>query len=243
MSTPVQSIREIVQSHPSAAAVLERFEINLCKQGESSLLDACRDLQLSVDQVLEKLAAAENAASGARAIDPSTLSLAQLIQHIVRVHHQYIRQELPRLENLARKIAIKHGERAPEFKRIAAVVTELRQDLLAHLEKEENVLFPYIAQMDQEPLIAFTPPQACFRSVTHPVFMMVQEHELALLLSAELEQLTQGFTPTDWACTNQVGFIGGLREFSEDLNRHVHLENTLLFPRAVALEDALNPRS
>lgn len=239
MPTPVQSIRDIVTAQPSAAAILERFEINLCKQGENSLREVCSELQLSVEQVLEKLTAAENAANGSRELDPAVAPLAQLIQHIVRSHHVYVRQELPRLEHLAHKIATKHGDRAPEFKRIAAVISELRQDMSSHFEKEEQVLFPYIAQMDQEPLIAFVPPQACFHSVAQPVFMMVQDHETVSRLTAELEQLTHGFTPADWACTNHIGFIGALREFRDNLARHVELENDFLFPRAIELEAKL----
>lgn len=240
MPTPVQSIRDIVTAQPSAAAILERFEINLCKQGDHLLNEVCSELQLSIEQVLEKLTAAENAANGAQEFNPSAVPLAQLIQHIVRAHHLYVRQELPRLEHLAHKIATKHGDRAPEFKRIAEVISEIRQDMSAHFEKEEQVLFPYIAQMDEEPLITFTPPQACFHSVAQPVFMMVQDHEVVGRLAAEIEDLTHGFKPADWACTNHIGFIGALREFKNNLDRHVQLENDFLFPRAIQLEAKLN---
>src|SRR5947209_1035966 len=222
MATPVQSIRTIVASSPSAAAILEQFDINLCKQGESSLQQACAQLQLSVDQVLEKLEAAERVATGAVEFEPASMSLTRLIQHIVRTHHVYVRHELPRLEQLAQKIESKHSGSLPAISRIAEILTELRIDMFAHLEKEEGVLFPFIAQMDQEPLIAYAPPQACFHTVAQPIFMMVQEHELAESLTIELQKLTSNYTAPEWACANLIGFFGSLRALQSDLRQHVH---------------------
>ena len=107
MSTATQSIREIVTSKPSAAKIFHRFDIDLCVQADLSLEGACQELQLSVDQVLEKLADAEVQERGGLAFDPANVSLGRLIQHIVRVHHHCVRQELPDLAEMASKVAAK----------------------------------------------------------------------------------------------------------------------------------------
>jgi regulator of cell morphogenesis and NO signaling len=242
MPTSTQSIREIIATQPSAARVFERFDIDLCSQAESSLDCACAELQLSVDQVLEKLANAEAQENGGSPIDPATLSIERLIQQIVRVHHQYIRQELPRLAEMAQRLAAKRSDRAPDLKIVEALLEELRTDLFSHIQKEEQVLFPFISQMGQDSTVAYPPAHACFRSVSHPIFMMEQEHESANHIVAELCRLTGGFEPPEWACGTHIAFFAGLRAFETDLRQHVHLENDVLFPRAIRLEAELNCR-
>ena len=162
MSTATQSIREIVTSRPSAASIFHRFDIDLCVQADLSLEAACRELQLSVDQVLEKLADAEVEKPGGLAFDPLDVSLGRLIQHIVRVHHHCVRQELPALAEMASKVAAKRSDRDPELVKVAELVEELRSEMYAHIEKEEQVLFPFISQMDQESIVAYPPAHACF---------------------------------------------------------------------------------
>ncbi len=243
MPTSTQSIREIVTQHPSSAKVFHRFDIDLCLQADLSLEGACLELQLSVDQVLENLADSEAKEPGGSAIDAATLPLARLIQHIVRVHHHCVRQELPRLAEMASKVATTRGDRAPELAKVAQLIEQLRSEMYAHIQKEEQVLFPFISQMDQESIIAYPPTHACFRSVSHPIFMMEQDHESADHIVAELIRLTNHFEPPSWACATHVALFAGLRDFEADLRRYVHLENDVLFPRAIQLETELRARS
>lgn len=239
MATATHSIREIISSQPTAAAILQRFDIDVCAHANDSLREACADQQLSVEQVLEKLEdGAANEAGGAE-IDPANLTPSRLIQHIVRVHHQNVRQELPRLVELARIVAERHGNRAPELKRIQVLTEELRTELVEHIRKEEQVLFPYIAQLNDSPLTAFHPPQACFSRVGQPVFIMAQEHERAKQLVTELRELAYDFKPPVWACSTFVAFFSGLRLFAARLDQHICLENDVLFPRAIKLESEL----
>jgi regulator of cell morphogenesis and NO signaling len=242
MPTSTQSIREIVATQPSAAKVFHRFDIDLCSQAEKSLDGACAELQLSVDQVLEKLADAETQEHGGSPVDPASLPIGRLIQLIVRVHHQHVRQELPRLEEMAQKLAAKRSDRAPELKNVAKLLEELRADMFAHIQKEEQVLFPFISQMDQDSIIVYPPAHTCFRSVAHPVSKMMQEHESANHIVAELRRLTLGFQPPEWACTTHASLFAGLNEFETDLKQHAHLENDVLFPRAIEMEAELNSR-
>ena len=233
MATATQSIREIVSSQPTAAAILQRFDIDVCAQANESLHDACAHLQLSIEQVLEKLE------DGGQLARPSEFTPSRLIQHIVRVHHKNVRQELPRLVEMAHAIADKHGERAPELRQVELLVADLHAEMCEHLRKEEHVLFPYIAQVDEAPLLAYRPPQQCFSKVGQPVFVMVQEHERALLMLAELGQLTDDFKPPVWACAGLAALYQGLRVFAANLEEHIRLENDVLFPQAIAMEAEL----
>jgi regulator of cell morphogenesis and NO signaling len=212
-------------------------------QADLSLEGACQELQLSVDQVLEKLADAEAKERGCETFDPSTLSLGRLIQHIVRAHHLQVRQVLPGLSEMASKVAAKRQDRAPELVKVAELVEKLRCEMYAHIEKEELVLFPYISQMDQESAAAYPTAHICFRSVTHPIFVMEQEHESAEHIMAELIHVTNHFEPPTWACATHIALYSGLREYEADFRQHVHLENDVLFPRAIQLEAELKKRS
>jgi regulator of cell morphogenesis and NO signaling len=140
MSTSTQSIREIVQTQPSAARVLERFEIDLCGQAEKSLDNTCAELQLSVDQVLEKLAHADAQEHGNSFANPETLSMERLIQHIVRVHHQCVRQELPRLAEMAQRLADKRSDRAPELRKVAADRRVAYRYVRPHPKRRERLI-------------------------------------------------------------------------------------------------------
>lgn len=243
MPSSTQSIREIVTQYPSSAKVFHRFDIDLCLQADLSLEGACQELQLSVDQVIEKLTDSEAQERGGMALDPATLSLARLVQHIVRIHHHCVRQELPRLAEMALKLAATRGDHAPKLAKVAELIEKFRGQMYTHIQKEEQVLFPFISQMDQESIVAYPPSHACFRSVTHPIFMMEQEHESADHIVAELIRLTNHFEPPSWACATHIALFSGLREFEADLKQHVHLENDVLFPRAIQLEAALKVRS
>lgn len=235
MPTATQSIREIISSNPSAAAVLQRFHIDVCAQANETLADACADLQLSVEQLLEKL----GDASGVAGANPAELATGRLIQHIVRIHHRDLRQELPRLVELAHTVAERYAQRAPELRRIELLVTDLHADMTAHISKEEQLLFPYIAQLGDAPVLAFRPPHPTFSKVGQPVFLMAQEHERAKVLMAELRAVTDYFKPPVWACSSLVALYAGLRSFADAFSEHIRLEDEVLFPRAIALEEEL----
>jgi regulator of cell morphogenesis and NO signaling len=239
MPTATQSIREIVTAQPSAANIFHRFDIDLCGQADLQLLEACKALQLSVEQVLEKLADAEVRRPGAVPLDPATLSVTRLIQHIVRVHHQCVRQELPRLAEMAHKVAMKQGNRVPELHTVADLAGKLHHELHAHIEKEEQVLFPFISQMDQETPVAYPAARISFHSVASPILMMKRDRESIDHSMAEIVRLTNRFEIPAWACTTHVALFSGFREFEADLKQHFHLEDDVLFPRAVQMETEL----
>ena len=125
---------------------------------------------------------------------------------------------------------------------VAESTIQLCADLFNHIQKEELILFPFIAPMEEKLLHDGAPAHACFRSVAQPVSMMMQEHESADRIMAELRRLTQGFELPDWACVTYSALFSGLHAFQADLAQHVHLENDVLFPRAIEMEAKLNQK-
>lgn len=236
MSVSNQSIREIVAEHPYAATVFQRFDIDLCAQADATLSAACRELQLSVDQLLEKLEEAERKEKGTSAIDPQSLSLERLIQHLVRIHHQYVRQELPALAEMARKLAEQRADRAPELRQVEVLVTRLRTEMVAQIQKEEQILFPLISQLAQGLPMVHRSSGEGVGSLGYAVSIMMRQHEDADRIIGELRQLTQGFEAPAWACVTHSALLARLRAFEADLKQHLYLENDILLPRAIQLE-------
>ncbi len=231
--SPDQTVREIALADPSLIRVFERFGIDYCCGGRKPLAQSCQELQLSLEQVMEKLAEAQGTASAKEQNNWQEARLANLITYIVRNYHARVRQELPRLLGLSAKVASKHGSRHPELLRVHELSQELDEDMSAHLRKEEEILFPYISRLEG----ADAEPQCtCFPTVAYPIAVMVQEHESAGSIIAELRQITSGYQPPEDACPTYRGLYTALHEFEQDLHKHVHLENNILFPRAIALE-------
>lgn len=240
MPAATQSIREIVAMQSSAAAILQRFDIDLCARADESLSKACAELQLSMEQVLEKLADAAAGEGKATAADLAGYSLSRIIQHIVRMHHQYVRRELPRLVAMSHQLAGRHEGRASALKSVAVALDALHTEMLAHLQKEEQILFPFIAQMGDQ-AAGFTPPgSARFHTVGQPIAMMIREHDSAEALIAEIRHLTNNFEMPARACSTHIALYTGLREFEADLREHARVENEVLFPRAIEMESTLS---
>jgi regulator of cell morphogenesis and NO signaling len=162
--------------------------------------------------------------------------LGKLAQHIVEKHHAYVRAELPRLQMLAEKVVRRHGDTQPHLVEIQRLVGEISAELTQHLMKEEIVLFPYVTKLEYAELAGTAAPRACFDGVERPIAVMTQEHEHAGEALAQIRELTDGFTPPVGACPTYLAYFQGLHEFERDLHQHVHLENNVLFPRAIELE-------
>jgi regulator of cell morphogenesis and NO signaling len=235
MITATSTLRAIALESPSTIRVFERLQLDYCCGGNRALSDACAQKGLDVETVLAQITEAENSTRAASE-DLTQATLSALIRHIVATHHTYIRGELPRLSQFAQRCATKHGPSHPELVHVESQLATLAEDLLFHLNKEERILFPYIESLEASRNGNGEPPHACFASVESPIAAMVHEHESAGALLSEMRTATNGFTPPEGACPTLVGFLHSLDAFERDLHRHVHLENNLLFPRAIALE-------
>jgi len=237
MIATTQTVREIALEQPQSIRVFESFGIDYCCGGRKPLDEACVASNLSVDEVL----AALDSAAGTVVplpVDWSHALLWRLINHIVETHHSYVKRELPRLAILAQKVVNRHGDTQAHLPAIQKAVVQLDDELTHHLAKEENILFPYIAALETALDSGSAHPDACFGTVANPISMMTSEHEAAGALLAEIRNLSNRFTTPVGACPTYHAFYDGLREFEQDLHQHIHLENNILFPRAIELEAA-----
>jgi regulator of cell morphogenesis and NO signaling len=235
MPTLTETVREIALRQPSSIRVFEQFGIDYCCGGRKPLAEACAEHNLTIDAVVAALESA-SAISAEPVQDWSNASLQSLAEHITANHHSYVKRELPRLYELAAKVVARHGANHAELPAIQSAVLQLGDELTQHLAKEEMVLFPYITKLETALATGGGMPQSCFGTVENPIAMMTSEHEAAGELLAEIGRLSNHFTTPQDACPTYHAFYDGLHEFERDLHQHIHLENNILFPRAIALE-------
>ncbi|SRR6266568_67892 len=235
MTATTLTVREIALEQPSSIRVFEHFGIDYCCGGRKPLTEACSARNIAVDAVIAALEAAEKAPQAATE-DWNSMPLASLSAHIVATHHAYVKKELPRLAELAKKVVNRHGATKAELPIIQAKLAQLDEELTQHLVKEEVILFPYVASLERAVGEGSSRPQGCFGTVANPIAMMTREHDAAGTLLAEIRNLSNNFTTPPDACPTFHAFYDGLSEFEQDLHHHIHLENNVLFPRAIALE-------
>ena len=165
-------------------------------------------------------------------------NLTALMARIVNTHHVYLRRKLPRLEEIMAKMTGNHGRERPELFTIQQLLQDLRDDLTAHLAKEEQILFPFVERLERSRESGGPAPAACFQSVQFPIRVMFAEHDRAETLLAELRSATGNYNPPKGACDCYARFFEGLANLETDLLEHIRVENQELFPRAVQLEEA-----
>lgn len=235
MATTTTTVREIAQTQPSSIRVFEQYGIEYCCGGGERLIEACAAKDVDVDAVISALeAAVRNESSQEK--NWTKESLLDLTKHIVATHHAFCKSELPRLSGLAIKVVKVHGGTNPELALIRAKLAELADELTDHLAEEEVVVFPMIMKLEAEKVGAKVELEESHISVGNPLAALIQEHDHAGVLLAEIRSLSRDFNPPENACTTYQAFFEGLKEFERDLHRHVHLENNILFPRAIKLE-------
>jgi regulator of cell morphogenesis and NO signaling len=229
-----KTVAQIALENPNAAREFEKLGIDYCCGGKRGLEAACASANVSVDEVLKRLEAASP--SSADVPNFEAMSLADLIAHITSTHHVFIRNECPRVQELANKVATKHGETHPELVQVRDIFAAQADELSVHLMKEEQILFPYIVQMEEAKVAGEAAPPAMFGTVANPIRMMEREHDGAGDALRVLRSVTQNYFLPEDACTSYQLLYQGLQAFEADLHQHIHLENNLLHPRALALE-------
>ena len=230
--TDTTTVGEIAGALPASVRVFQRHGIDFCCGGKKPLTVVCREHGLSFTEIASAIEVAADAGTREER-DWSQEPLGALIRHIVTAHHQPLREELPRLVAMARKVAQVHGVAAPRLARVASIVEELAAGLVAHMKREEVVLFPIIDALAIGTLRRMTSLQA-------PIAVMEYEHDDAGALLAELRALTDGYQPPSWGCATLRALYHGLAELESGMQVHVHLENNVLFPRALDLTAAAN---
>src|SRR5512132_1164936 len=230
-------VRDIVTADFRTAAVFHNHHIDFCCGGAQPLADACRAAGADADQVIAEL---NRAVADPASTVPNfaVWTPNELIDYIVTKHHAYVRDALPTIAAHTEKIARVHGDRHPELAEVARLVTAVDEDMTSHMWKEEQILFPFIAALATAAAQNRPAPPAPFGSVQNPIRMMEMEHEAAGGAMARIRELTGDYRAPEDGCTTYAITLKELEAFERDLHAHVHLENNVLFPRAIALQAA-----
>ncbi len=231
-----QTVREIAVENPETVRIFESFGIDYCCGGRQSLQDACFAASVPLQDVLQRLKATPQTAAPEDLDRWREAKLHAISDHIVQRHHGYIRRETPRLQELFQKVRSDHDEGHPELKAIEQMFSAMTEELRTHMFKEEQVLFPHIQRLEAAFEEGRPTPRPPFGTVANPIAMMMAEHDNAGELLKQMRFASGGHTLPDGACPTYEALYRGLGEFEQDLHLHVHLENNILFPRAVELE-------
>jgi regulator of cell morphogenesis and NO signaling len=219
-----RTVGELVAERPGRSRVFQSFGIDFCCQGGRKLAEACERKGVSVDGVIEHL---EAELAEKPSFHAAGLPAHELAEYIVETHHGYLRREFPRLRAMSERVAHVHGGHTPALQKVFQVYCGLEAELNSHMEKEEQILFPAVSAMSRG--------EAAPVSLDGPITCMVHEHERAGNALKQLHELTNGYQPPEDACNTYRALFAGLADLEEDLHRHIHLENSVLFPAAEAL--------
>ncbi|WP_417849467.1 iron-sulfur cluster repair di-iron protein [Thalassoglobus sp.] len=236
--TLTDSVGEWVTRHPATSRVFEQHGIDYCCGGKRPLQEACSSKKVDIQTVLSQL---DGVTSGRDCkTDPdedfTSKSLSEMCDEIEATHHAYLKDELPRLTQLVDKVASVHGNQHQWLGRLLESFRELHQELVPHMRKEEQVLFPAIRTIEQTKAVPAFP----FGSVDNPISMMEHEHDVAGQALKEIRASSSDFTLPEGGCNTFRAMLDGLRELESDLHRHIHKENNVLFPRSSQLAAKLS---
>ncbi|WP_138430971.1 iron-sulfur cluster repair di-iron protein [Fodinibius saliphilus] len=233
-----QTIGEIVADDYRTAGIFKKFGLDFCCGGKRTVSEACEKKGVDFDKLSKELLSLGSVNSANH--NYNDWSPALLVDYIIERHHEFVRAKTSEIEIYAHKVARVHGERHEEVIQIRDTFLTLKEEMLSHLMKEEEILFPYIKQLVNAEKKGKPVEKPDFKTAANPVAMMEAEHEDAGNLMAQIEELSNGFTPPQDACATYRVLFQNLEGFQDDLHKHVHLENNVLFPKALELENRLN---
>ncbi len=227
-----KTLAQIVTNNYKAASIFEKHHLDFCCKGKRTLEQACSESDIKIEEVIEQLEKAGD--TNDLKTNYNELSLAQLSEHIVSTHHNYVKNEMPALHGYLQKVASKHGDRHPEMNKVFQIFVAVKEEMEFHMQKEEMVLFPRIKDIENQ---IQEGKKVVINSsyLQSPINMMEQEHDHAGSMLAEIRNLTNNYNPPADACTTYQLSFASLQAFELDLHRHVHLENNILFPKALKM--------
>lgn len=231
-------IGEVVAQDYRTASVFKNYGIDFCCNGNRTIKDACESENVAINKLLEDLQLKLQENTNAT-VNYNSWPLDLMADYVEKKHHRYVEEKIQEITTFLNKIVRVHGERHPELIEIEKLFQETTGELTAHMKKEELILFPFIrnlvkAQNNKETIV---PP--AFGSVQNPVAMMMQDHDNEGIRFRKIASLSQNYTPPSDACNTYRVTYAMLKEFEEDLHLHIHLENNILFPKAIELEKTL----
>ncbi len=234
-----QTLASIVTNNSQAVPVLEKYNLDFCCKGKRTLAQACEEKGLMVDLISLEIES-QIALRQAGQMPFEEMTCEQLISYILIHHHFYVKQSMPIITGHLEKVANKHGEKHPFMVEVFHLFSELQNDMTHHMQKEEMILFPRIKHME-EIVVNNKVAEMDVAQIQGPVSVMMNEHDKAGELLYQIRNLTNGYEVPDEACTTFRVSLAELKEFEEDLHKHVHLENNHLFPKAIQMMDKMNP--
>jgi regulator of cell morphogenesis and NO signaling len=230
------TVREVAMELPQSTRLFEKLRIDYCCGGHRPLAEACASAGINVDEVMAMLGeVTPSEATGA--LDFQNASLPGLITHIIDTHHVFTKSEMERLQSLTDKVIGAHGANHPELLHLRELWQRLCADLKPHMFKEEQILFPYMIALAKAADHKGPAPFAPFGTVNNPIRMMMREHDVAGEIVRELRALTADYKAPADACISYQTLYQALENFERDLHQHIHLENNILFPKALAMEN------
>jgi len=232
-----RTIGDLVAEDYRTAGIFQKYGIDFCCGGKRVLSHACHKKNIDSNLVISELSQLDNSST-----EPDN-NFTQwepdmLTNHIVNTHHAFVRNKIPEIKAYSTKVARVHGARHPEVVEIAFIFDMLSNELTEHLESEENILFPYINYLVRAKTDGNTPEKPFFGSLENTITMMEADHDDAGKELSKINELSNNYTPPEDACTTLRILYQNLKAFQDDLHKHIHLENNILFPKAIAMEKA-----
>ena len=225
-----QTLASIVSEHLQTVPVLEKYHLDFCCKGKRTLAEACTQKGLSIEAVMKELEEATDETNN-RNMPFNEMNAEQLIGHILIHHHYYVKQSMPTIVAHLTKVVAKHAEKFPFLIDALNLFNQLKNEMILHMHKEETVLFPRIKEVAS--FYHFKQKKNIGSNyINGPVAVLESEHDEAGEIMYTIRQLTNNYTAPEGACTTFIVTLAELKEFEEDLHRHVHLENNILFPLA-----------
>ena len=228
-------VKDIALSNPAARQILEDAGLDYCCGGGKSLHEACLHADVPAEEILKRLRENSKHLSPDEA-NWASAPLVDLTRHIRDRHHRYVREAIARVQPLLDKVEAKHGKSHSEIADIRRLFTEVGREMIMHMQKEEQILFPYIDALEKATSAHSSVEPPFFQTVRNPIHAMMKEHDAAGELVKQIRKASSEYMAPADACTSYKALYQDLREFEADLHQHVHLENNILFPRAVEME-------
>ncbi len=230
-----KQIGQFVAEDYRTAAVFSKYKIDFCCNGNRTIQEACEKKGIDSNDLLDELQSVLSN-KGEQSIDYKSWPLDLLADYIEKKHHRYVEEKIPVLRQFLDKLCRVHGERHPELLKINQLFTASAGELAAHMKKEELILFPFVKKMVSATLNTVTVAAPQFGTVKNPIEVMMQEHDNEGERFREIAALTDNYNPPADACNTYRVTFAMLEEFEKDLHLHIHLENNILFPKAIKLE-------
>lgn len=234
-----QTLASIVSNSSSSVPVFEKYSLDFCCNGKRTLEEACNAKGLPVNEIAAELELQMQPRS-LNQLPFEEMSAEQMISYILIHHHFYVKQSMPQIIFHVEKVANKHGDRFPYMVEVLQLFREIQEEMTSHMQKEEVILFPRIKQLESL-FLEGQLNEAARNSVAGPISVMMAEHDHAGSILYQIRELTNNYTAPEGACTTFKVSLTELKEFEEDLHKHVHLENNHLFIKAMNMMTVTEP--